>query len=101
MIESSSRVAGVVVIVCTLLLTGGCVEHATPGVYLRVNQVGYLPGDPKIAMLSSDRRVTGGFSVGSYSADVGRDEGAWGPFAHNYRLDFTPLRAPGRYRLRA
>src|SRR5689334_21569005 len=63
-----------------------------PGVYLRVNQAGYLPDDPKVAVLSSDHPVSGRFSVGSYSADVGRDYGAWGPFAHNYRLDFTALR---------
>jgi len=72
---------------------------AVPGVYLRVNQAGYLPDDPKVAVLSSDHPVGGRFSVGSYSADVGPDQGAWGPFAHNYRLDFTPLRAPGRYRV--
>jgi endoglucanase len=70
------------------------------GPWIRVNQVGYLPDDPKIALLSSDQPLEGTFSVGDYQASVGSDQGAWGPFAHNYRLDFSPLKTPGRYRVR-
>lgn len=65
--------------------------------WLRVNQVGYLPDDPKIAILSSDRPLAGRFRVGEFTADIGPDAGAWGPFRHNYRLDFSKLRTPGRY----
>ena len=68
--------------------------------WLRVNQVGYLPEDPKIAVLSSDRPLTGSFSIGEFTADIGPDQGAWGPFAHNYRLDFTAFTQPGRHTLR-
>ena len=64
--------------------------------WIRVNQVGYLPDDPKIAVLSSDGRSTGKFRVGDFAADIGADQGAWGPFAHNYRLDFTAVREAGR-----
>jgi hypothetical protein len=67
--------------------------------WLRVNHVGYLPADPKIAILSSDKPLDGRFCVGDWTADVGPDLGAWGPFPRNYRLDFTPVRAPGRYRV--
>jgi hypothetical protein len=76
--------------------------HNTDGIWIRVNLIGYLPDDPKIAILSSarDRPLTGTFAVGDYSADIGADQGAWGPFRHNHRLDFTPLRTPGKYRLR-
>lgn len=68
--------------------------------WIRVNQVGYLPGDPKIAILSSDQRCPGTFTIGPLAFDVGPDQGAWGPFAHSYRLDFSALREPGRYVIR-
>lgn len=67
---------------------------------IRANQVGYLPGDPKIAVLSSSEPLSGKFSVGDFSADIGADQGTWGPFRHNYRLDFSQLREPGRYAIR-
>lgn len=70
-----------------------------PRAWVRVNNVGYLPQDPKIAVLSSRKPVTGHFTVGDFSAEIGPDCGAWGPFEHNYRLDFTAQRAPGRYRV--
>ncbi len=82
-----------------LILAGAA--SADVGPWLRVNQVGYLPDDPKIAVLSSRAPLEGSFRVGDLEAPIGPDQGAWGPFAHNYRLDFTALRAPGRYRLRA
>ncbi|AMV40545.1 glycoside hydrolase family 9 protein [Planctomyces sp. SH-PL62] len=71
-----------------------------PGPWLRVNQVGYLPDDPKIAVLSGPEPLAGSFRVGDFAAEIGPDQGAWGPFAHNYRLDFSAVRGPGRYRVR-
>lgn len=68
--------------------------------WIRVNQIGYLPGDPKIAVLSSAKPLSGSFQVGEYAADIGADQGAWGPFAHNYRLDFSSVKAPGKYRVK-
>jgi len=72
-------------------------EDAAAGIWIRVNQIGYLPGDPKIAILSSDAPLEGAFKVGDFSADIGPDQGRWGPFRCNYRLDFTSLRTPGTY----
>jgi hypothetical protein len=69
------------------------------GPWIRINQVGYLPGDTKVAILSGNKPLTGRFTISAYSADIGPDQGAWGPFKHNYRLDFTTLRTPGAYRL--
>jgi hypothetical protein len=65
--------------------------------WIRVNQIGYLPNDPKVAVLSSAEPLTGQFHVGDFSADIGPDQGAWGPFAHNYRLDFSPVKSQGQY----
>src|SRR5262245_2624340 len=82
-------------------LTGftSAVAAAAETAWIRVNQVGYLPGDPKIAVLSSDEPLAGQFRVGDFVGDVGADQGAWGPFAHNYRLDFSAVREAGAYRV--
>ncbi len=69
--------------------------------WIRVNQIGYLPDDPKIAILSSDEPISGEFEIGGYSAAVGEDCGGWGPFKHNYRLDFSAAKGPGKFRIRA
>ncbi len=86
--------------------------------WLRINQLGYLPADAKIALLSSDEPLTGEFSIiersklitldfkgavadiRHYKGQIGPDQGAWGPFQHNYRLDFSKLSRPGQYVLR-
>ncbi len=68
-------------------------------VWIRANQIGYLPDDPKIAVLSSAQPLEGTFQVGAFSADIGEDQGAWGPFAHNYRLNFSALATSGKYRV--
>jgi hypothetical protein len=76
--------------------------------FIRVNEVGYLPDAPKVAvacMLDSGR--VDNFSV---SDERGRiviaarravPEPAFGPCVRTYRLDFSTLRAPGRYRITA
>lgn len=94
------RFAGIT-FAAAILVVALCGQPARGEAWLRVNQVGYLPGDPKIAVLSSDEPITGQFVVGDFSANVGEDQGAWGPFAHNYRLDFSAVRTPGRYKIAA
>jgi hypothetical protein len=80
-----------------LLVAAAVPAASANGAWIRVNQVGYLPDDPKIAVLSSERSLAGSFRVGELEADIGVDQGPWGPFAHHYRLDFSALRKPGRY----
>jgi len=83
------------------LLLGTCLGPAgATDAWIRVNQIGYLPADPKIAVLSSAAPLTGSFRVGDVTADIGSDQGGGGPFQHNYRLDFSALRQPGRYAVR-
>ncbi|MBK9127698.1 MAG: glycoside hydrolase family 9 protein [Phycisphaerales bacterium] len=84
-----------------IALTLAVAAWAHADAWIRVNLVGYLPDDPKIAVLSSDAPIEGDFEVGALRAPIGPDCGAWGPFRHNYRLDFTTLRGPGRFRVRA
>lgn len=81
---------------------------ADTAVHVRANQIGYLPGEEKIAVAFSNAAVTGTFSL----IDDGREQAAftgkiaespasgWGKFAHYYGLDFSRFDVPGRYRLR-
>jgi hypothetical protein len=76
--------------------------------YIRVNQVGYLPEARKVAVAcalepvevksftvvdEAGKRVLGPTRV--------RAEGAFGPCTTTYRLDFSALRRPGNYRIQA
>jgi endoglucanase len=73
---------------------------------LRVNQVGYLPDRPKIAVLCAlELREIGTFRVVDarghtvFGPGTARPAGAFGPCAATYRLDFSPLVTPGVYRV--
>jgi hypothetical protein len=82
-------------------------------IVIRVNQLGYLPNGPKtaVACLVSDSSVAVqppprlGYLVEDTAGRVirrsreARSEGAFGPCAATYRLDFSSVRAPGRYRI--
>ncbi len=81
----------------------------TPAVYVRANQIGYLPADVKIAVAFSHRPAddetfevvevpTGRTAFGP--APLSANYGAYANFAFNYQLDFTALKKKGRYRLR-
>ncbi|HET7464968.1 MAG TPA: glycoside hydrolase family 9 protein [Longimicrobium sp.] len=75
--------------------------------WIRVNQLGHLPGARKVAVICSlDARTVDRFEVrddAGRAALVGRavPSGAFGPCAATWRLDFTAVRAPGTYRIRA
>jgi len=78
-------------------------------VYIRVNQVGYLPHDSKVAVAFSHRALDGSsFEVVEAATGrvawgpctLGQDRGAFGRFPHHYWLDFSAFTRPGRYRIR-
>ncbi|MFH1747269.1 MAG: glycoside hydrolase family 9 protein, partial [Planctomycetota bacterium] len=100
MVKWNRQLVGMGWLVVLLVGIWGGVVPAVGEAWIRVNQIGYLPDDPKVALLSSDEPLSGDFTVGEFTADIGADAGAWGPFKHNYRLDFTALTTPGRYRIR-
>ena len=76
--------------------------------FVRVNQVGYLPNAPKVAVVCALRPVPlsrftvederGRTVLGQLPA---RKDGALGPCVETWRLDFSALRRPGRYTVRA
>jgi endoglucanase len=77
-------------------------------VYLRVNQVGYRPGDSKMAVALTSRDLAGQpFEVRTswgerrvLTGKVGADRGRYGRFDHVYELDFSPMAVKGRFILR-
>ena len=76
-------------------------------VYLRVNQLGYLPQEPKVGLLFSKAPVKQKVSL--TEAETGRTvaslklkkvtHGQWGVFEHYYEADFSKITRPGRYYL--
>ena len=76
-------------------------------IHIRINQVGYLPGEPKTAIVFSDARVKEKFelireetgsSVLTLEPSANRAE-TWGRFSYYYTLDYSSLQEPGIYRL--
>lgn len=77
--------------------------------WIRINQLGYTPEGIKVAVwCSNENNPISSFSL--INADnnkvvstqkVSRQFGAYGPFTNTCRLDFSQIRKPGRYYLRA
>jgi endoglucanase len=75
--------------------------------FVRVNQVGYLPQGPKVAVVCALRPVAlTTFRVEDergrvvYGPATARRDRALGPCVETWRLDFGTVRVPGRYRVR-
>lgn len=90
-----------------VLLSMFFVWSATAGVWIRINQLGYLPKTSKIAVLISDEVVTAGsFLIRSvqndevvYQGDVSVEDGSvWG-MQTAFRLDFSNFNKTGKYYL--
>lgn len=74
-------------------------------VFVRVNQVGYLQEDQKVAIAFSQGPAEGTFSVREMesgevvfrSGMVETEAAGWGDFSHFYYLDFSELEDSGRF----
>lgn len=90
-----------------LLLLVSYTGYAQEKIYLRINQLGYLPQDSKIAVAFSKNSIrqtihlvnesTGSVSQKIKPATV--TNGNWGNFEHYYELDFSKTTKPGKYYL--
>jgi endoglucanase len=76
--------------------------------FIRVNQVGYLPEAPKVAVLCTlDSSVVESFRVVDHDGRVVlgprriTNDGPFGPCRVTQRLDFSSVRRPGRYSILA
>src|SRR5216117_1250530 len=75
-------------------------------VAIRVNQLGYRPDAPKVAVLCAlaPRKITGfrimdGRNRTVFGPTAATATGQFGPCAVTYRLDFSALQRPGGYRI--
>lgn len=76
---------------------------------IRINQLGYTPQGIKVAVWGSKAAdIPASFSLinadnnqGVFTADLKKDFGAYGPFVHSFRLDFSSFHTPGKYFLKA
>lgn len=75
--------------------------------WIRINQLGYLPGSVKVAVFVSkdEKQITNWQLVNATtkkfvsSGKPSKNFGAYGPFTSSYRLDFSKVTAPGKYYL--
>lgn len=81
--------------------------EASGEVYIRINQVGYLPEDPKVAIVMSSEDIIGCFWTienkngnTEMSGFLGDDMGVWLNDFHHYKIDFSNLRKSGEYRIK-
>lgn len=92
-----------------LLLPFYAFAQNEPQSWIRINQLGYTPGGLKVAVWVTKEdssfgrwelveRMTGKLVMIGY-AD--KDYGAYGPFKHSHRLNFTAVHQPGEYILKA
>ncbi len=77
---------------------------APPRTFIRINQLGYIPRSPKIAIACSlDSALIRTFTVQNSEGRVivgprkAKSSGAFGPCTSTHRLDFSGLTKPGRY----
>ncbi|QDH79293.1 glycoside hydrolase family 9 [Echinicola soli] len=76
-------------------------------VYFRVNQLGYLPGDSKVAVAFSKKPILGKVQlINETSGEVVLEIKAkkdktdpWGDFDHYYSIDFSEVAKEGSYKL--
>jgi hypothetical protein len=78
--------------------------------WIRINMLGYGPSSVKVAVLASKdsqpgpetfELVDSRTSKVVFKGKTGKNFGAYGPFTHTYRLDFSKYTRPGTYYLRA
>jgi endoglucanase len=97
--------------VLALFVASWLAQGSVDSTVIRVNQVGYLPDAPKVAVLCAIGTID---SVSTRRFVVRDDHGrtvfgprpaapsiAFGPCARTWRLDFSALRASGRYTIEA
>lgn len=106
MLRRTSRFASALSLVVLLVPGRAPGQEAAQRDFVRVNQLGYLPDAPKVAVVCSlEPASLGRFEVVDASGRrvLARPARADRPFAgcvSTHRLDFSSLRRPGTYRIR-
>jgi len=90
-----------------LLVTPGCSKRYAE-VYIRVNQVGYIPGESMRALIFSDRVVRESYDLVSETGPtvlsglkpLRMSDSGWGRFRNYYEIDFSSLADTGTFYLK-
>jgi len=96
------RAFGTIAVLLVLLAPG-----ATAREHIRINQLGYVPDDPKVGRLLAYEDHTGrpfrvvraADAVTVLEGTIGPSTGAWGSFGYTHTLDFTALHRNGWFRV--
>lgn len=92
-----------------LLLFGFTGKKENVSAWVRINQLGYQPGNVKVAVwCSKDSVQVKTFQLVDaktkkfvFTGSTGKAFGAYGPFKQTYRLIFSAFKKPGKYYLQA
>ena len=87
------------------IANGGCQASVKETIYIRVNQVGFLPTDFKSGVAFSRANLTAidynVFSVAEnkiiHKGKLDTSFGVWGNFNFNHRFDFSEVKSDGEY----
>jgi len=80
----------------------------TDKIYIRINQLGYLPGESKIAIAFSHTIIKEDFYlvlqnsksiIATIKPKRSKSKG-WGTFKYYYEINFSKIKSPGRYFIR-
>ena len=90
-----------------LLLTGSIFAQNFGNIYIRVNQLGFLPTDFKTAVIfSTSPVITREFSVKNlendkivFSGSFEKSIHSYDKFKYCYEIDFSGITSPGRYKI--
>lgn len=96
-----------ILLLCSILLSGSTAP--TPKSWIRINHLGYLPNDIKVAVLGSKGEVDieefslydAETDIKIYTSGKATEYGAYGPFESSCRLDFSDFSKSGTYYIKA
>jgi hypothetical protein len=95
-------------LICTIsVLTLSSKAKDEQTAWIRINQLGYGPGGIKVAVWCGKAEmpvknfllIDSASGRQSFKGAAGRDFGAYGPFTHSFRLNFSRFKKPGTYYL--
>jgi len=85
-----------------------CNAEGKGEVFVRANQMGFMPDDIKSAIVMSKKNLSKtSFSIINaktekviYKNEIDTNRGEWGSFKFNYQIDFSQLKDPGTYHIK-
>ncbi|HLF46307.1 MAG TPA: glycoside hydrolase family 9 protein, partial [Chitinophagaceae bacterium] len=96
-------------LIILIFITAFSQKQEEPESWIRINQLGYLPGGVKVAVwCSKEKKGISNWELVDalskkivFSGKTGMAFGAYGPFRQTYRLNFSTFNKTGKYYLQA